>query len=188
MSDYTIIENCSPTLAGLKTGSLFSCDYESKEEVFRQIRRLNQKLRRKGLHIIPVVFYETRVVIYLYRPDLLSKDLNNETAAGLLKDLGYHLENTEGCVAFLRRKMMKREENWQFPHEVGFFLGYPPEDVVGFMENKARDFKCVGCWKVYGDVDKARERFRAFRECTRCYAKRFCMGAKLEELVVETPA
>ncbi|MBR3040517.1 MAG: hypothetical protein IKI20_07685 [Lachnospiraceae bacterium] len=41
---------------------------------------------------------------------------------------------------------------------------------------------------MYGDVDKARERFRAFRECTRCYAKRFCMGAKLEELVVETPA
>ena len=26
----------------------------------------------------------------------------------------------------------------EFPHEVGLFLGYPPEDVRGFIENHAK--------------------------------------------------
>ena len=33
------------------------------------------------------------------------------------------------------------QENEGFPHEIGLFLGYPPEDVLGFIENKGEFFK-----------------------------------------------
>lgn len=56
--------------------------------------------------------------------------------------------------------------NADFPHEVGLFLGYPPEDVRGFIENRASGFKLIGCWKVYGDVDAARKKFESFESCT----------------------
>ena len=45
----------------------------------------------------------------------------------------------------------------EFPHEIGLFLGYPPEDVQGFLENRL--CKCVGCWKVYGDEQAAQNGF-----------------------------
>ena len=36
-----------------------------------------------------------------------------------------------------------------FPHEIGLLLGYPPEDVSGFIENGGKNFLCSGYWKVY---------------------------------------
>ena len=43
-----------------------------------------------------------------------------------------------------------------FPHEIGLFLGYPFEDVMGFIENKGENYLCSGCWKVYSCEQDAR--------------------------------
>ncbi len=32
----------------------------------------------------------------------------------------------------------------QFPHEMGLLLGYPVEDVVGFMENNGKNYLYSG--------------------------------------------
>lgn len=54
-----------------------------------------------------------------------------------------------------------------FPHEIGLFLGYPPEDVEGFRLHRGRDYKLCGCWKVYSDVEGARQCFRRYARCPR---------------------
>jgi hypothetical protein len=66
----------------------------------------------------------------------------------------------------------KFEEFPQFPHEVGLFLGYPPDDVLGFMKHKGQNYKLNGCWKVYGNVDKAKTDFRCYEVC-RQYMKTY---------------
>ena len=48
------------------------------------------------------------------------------------------------------------QDEAEFPHEIGLFLSYPPEDVQGFIDHHARDFKLSGLWKVYGDEAYAR--------------------------------
>lgn len=55
MSEEMLVCHCSPTLAGLKTGSLFSCPYRSKKKIIREIRSLNQRLVKKGVCVLPVV-------------------------------------------------------------------------------------------------------------------------------------
>ena len=35
-----------------------------------------------------------------------------------------------------------------FPHEIGVFLGYPVEDVEGYMQNDGKNFLLVGYWKM----------------------------------------
>ena len=47
-----------------------------------------------------------------------------------------------------------------FPHEIGFVLGYPIEDVDGFMSDGGQGARACGRWKVYGDVDEALRRFK----------------------------
>ena len=185
MSDQIIVENCSPTLAGLKTGNLFSCEYNSKKEVRDYLRRLNVLLCKKGIRIVPVKYYEKRVVLYLYRPNLLHRDLNNGIAKDVIETLGYDSENTEYCVACLARRMKENATHDNFPHEVGFFLGYPPEDVVGFMKHNAKECKCVGCWKVYGDVESANKKFAVYKKCTKRFLYRYKEGASLEQLTVK---
>ena len=80
--------------------------------------------------------------------------------------------------------MRKLEESDEFPHEIGLFLGYPAEDVCGFMEHRECDLKCVGCWKVYGDEAAAQKTFEKFRNCSEIYRRHFENGASIDRLTV----
>ena len=147
MSDELIIRNCSPTLAGIKTGSIFSCPYRSNRELMDDIRSLNRRLVPKGLRVLPLRCTEKRALIYVFRANDLRRDLSNQAVIELLRKRGYRDIRLEPCVCQLIGRF---RENGEFPHEIGVFLGYPPEDVCGFIENKACGHKCVGCWKVTG--------------------------------------
>ncbi len=48
MSEEQVVRNCAPTLAGLKTGNLFACPYESREDLLDFLRSLNRRLGKKG--------------------------------------------------------------------------------------------------------------------------------------------
>lgn len=47
MSDEMIVEFCSPTLAGIKTGNLFSCEYLDYQTLEKDLRRVNSILLHK---------------------------------------------------------------------------------------------------------------------------------------------
>ena len=51
MSEDLLIRHCSPTLAGIKTGNLFSCACPSRKDLTRDLCRLNKNRkigRKKG--------------------------------------------------------------------------------------------------------------------------------------------
>ena len=181
MSEDMIVKHCSPTLAGIKTGSLFSCPYKSREELLNDIRRFNGLLVPKGLRVLPLRYSDDHALIYVFRPSGLKADLADDAARKILVDAGYRSEVSDQCILELIHRLNARES---FPHEIGLFLSYPPEDVRGFIENCARNCKCVGCWKVYGDETAAKRQFERFQRCTEVYCKQWAMGASVEELTV----
>lgn len=181
MSVEMVVRHCAPTLAGIKTGSIFSCDYSSREELLNDIRQMNQKLVPKGLRMIPLRYSAERVLIYVFRPNNLTSDLSDEEAQKLLCEAGYQSERTEQCILELIHRLNSNED---FPHEIGLFLSYPPEDVQGFIQNKAKSCKCVGCWKVYGDEVAAKLQFERYKKCTELYCKQWAMGIPVERLTV----
>ena len=48
MSEDLLIRHCSPTLAGIKTGNLFSCACPSRKDLTKDLCRLNKKLVPKA--------------------------------------------------------------------------------------------------------------------------------------------
>ena len=181
MSEDLLIDQCSPTMAGIKTGSLFSCYADDKKTLNADIRRFNARLVPKGLRLVPMKFENNRALIYMYRPSKLENDLNDPTAHSILSGLDYSSSGADSKVAILRKKINTSES---FPHEIGLFLGYPPEDVQGFIENRAEHCKCVGCWKVYGNVEEAKQRFRQYEKCTQVYYTQWRKGYSIERLAV----
>lgn len=181
MSEEMIINHCSPTLAGIKTGALFNCAYPSEREMRSAVRSWNKTLSPKGLRVLPLRYNGRTALIYIYRPAMLSIDLKNETARRLLRRCGYVSETPEGCIVQLMRRFAECDK---FPHEIGLFLGYPPEDVCGFIAYKACGYKCVGYWKVYGDEETAKKTFAKFEKCTRCYCRQHAKGTGIERLAV----
>ena len=107
MSESRIISQCAPTLAGIKTGSLFPHPYDSKEQVYKDIREINRRLIPKGLCLIPLRFTEKNVLLYLYRPAWLRRDLSDETACEVLREMGYTRSDCGSCLAQLMRRMQQ---------------------------------------------------------------------------------
>lgn len=181
MSEDLFIRHCSPTLAGIKAGSMFPCTYDSGTELTDYIRRANHVLVPKGLRVLPLRQKDGHALIYIFRPKSLAKVLKDKTALSVLEKYGYNDIRVDACICHLVNRFQCSDE---FPHEVGLFLGYPPEDVNGFIENKACGQKCVGCWKVYGDEDAARKTFALYKKCTAVYNTQWKKGKSIEQLTV----
>ena len=88
MSEELLIRQGAPTLAGIKTGSLFPCACACRATLLTEIRRINRKLTPKGLCLLPLRIADGRALLYLYRPARLSRDLQNSLAAELLRRAG----------------------------------------------------------------------------------------------------
>lgn len=181
MSEETLIHFCSPTLAGIKTGNLFSSRFESRESMLKEIRGFNEILSPKGIIVLPLLYKDGRGLIYLYRPNRLAKDLEQRGAAEILQRAGYTKGTPEELLQTLKSRI---HEQKQFPHEIGLFLSYPPEDVKGFIEHHAADCKCVGTWKVYGDERSAQKTFEKYSKCQSIYEKCLEAGMNFSKLVV----
>ena len=181
MSEELVIRLCAPTLVGIKTGSLFSAEYASEETLQEELRTLNRILIPKGLVTLALRFGKRRALIYLYRPERLRRDLSDKDARALLEEQGYGGLRADACLGRLMEKLRMNEE---FPHEIGLFLSYPPKDVRGFIEHQAEGSKAVGCWKVYGDLEKAEKKFRQYKHCTEVYCRLWRRGTTMDRLTV----
>lgn len=181
MSEELIVAQCSPTMAGLKTGTLFTCPKEDKKSLTESIRSINQRFVCKGIRMIPVKIVKNRILVYMYRPERLAKDLQEPTAVKILKSKNYPVKDCNRCVIELVRRLNMDDT---FPHEIGLFLGYPSEDVEGFICNDAKNAKCVGTWKVYGDENAAKRKFEQYKQCTKAYCENYRRYNSMEHLVV----
>ena len=177
MSEELIVRHCAPTLANLKTGSLFVCPITDRPSFFSSLRSLNELLVPKGLRALPLRIREYSALVYLYRPSRLKKDLEDPAAIKILQDHGYSCYGK--CLPKLIERVRASEE---FPHEIGLFLGYPPEDVQGFLDH--RPCKFSGCWKVYGDENNANKNFDLYKKCERVYCQQLAQGIDIKRLTV----
>jgi len=182
MLQDALIKHCSPTLAGIKTGNLFSLKTNGTG-IITEISRLNRLLTGKGMRLIPLKRNPHSMLIYLYRPERLKADLNLPEAADILNRKGYPCGNPEQCIVALIRRLISDEE---FPHEIGLFLGYPPSDVKGFMNSPCDGVQCIGCWKAYGNRQEAERTFERYRKCTDVYCRVAKEGMPLERLAVSS--
>ena len=183
MSEEVLIRHCSPTLAGIKTGNIFTVDRSLITDINKELRQLNQCFAGKGLRAIPLKISDKNVLLYLYRPDKLKADLSCIEAKEILLEKGYTCESVEKDIIHLIDQIHSEDS---FPHEIGLFLGYPPVDVRGFMEDTRKGVKCVGYWKVYGDKEKAEKTFSSYKKCTEVYKKCLSGGRHLSQMIVNT--
>ena len=140
MAEDMVVKYCAPTLAGIKTGGLFSWPFQDIRSLRVWLRQINRRLAPKGVRVLSLRYRRGRALIYVYRPGMLCRDLKDTAAVRLLSERGYDCESPGCCIARLARILSGSEP---FPHEIGLFLGYPPEDVLGFIENKS-PCKCTG--------------------------------------------
>ena len=177
----SVILKCAPTMAGLKTGNLFGYPVTDQATLVRELGELNRSLVPRGVRLVLLRYDGSRALLYMYRPSYLRRDMDSPLAREILNQLGYPTESVARCITELKSRLDTGDD---FPHEIGLFLGYPAVDVYGFIANKAQCAKCVGTWKVYGDVAEAQKRFRMYKKCTRCYQNSYARFNSFDRLIV----
>lgn len=159
-----------------------------------------------GIRLRVLVWRGCGALIYLYRPAHLAPALRAGPRRAALAAIGYPVDDLEATIDLLadriaaggpcavaahrggapRARPVRREAGaWAvFPHEVGHLLGYPAEDVDGFIRHRGRSYLLAGPWKVYRDRDRALAAFERIRRSRVRCRQRYRRGAGLSELAV----
>lgn len=178
-----LVEQCAPTLTGMKPASLFRYQGSQIGEARWLADCWGRELASRGLtlRVLKTCSRTGACMLFLYREDWLRWILAEPSNRRFLERQGYPAEADipQLLEKFSKRLCLERD----YPHEIGLFLGYPLEDVVGFIVNRGRNFTCCGYWKAYGDPAAARRRFAQYRRCTDVCRERFYQGIGILELI-----
>ena len=160
----TLAVHSAPALLGVKAACLMSID-KDELDVYSSAESFNRRAASKGLRIKILCECNKRCLLLLYNSKLMDKLLADPDRRRLLEGFGYSFDlDREQC---LDRLALRCADAGDFPHEIGVFLDYPPEDVRGFIEHRGSNYKLCGYWKVYGDADSACRTFQKYDKCRR---------------------
>ena len=194
--------HCAPILKDVKVANILTVE----EADFKGLGYL---LRGTGISYRFLKTKGGKAILYLYRKKRLRKLLQDRKIQAFLAQYGYAddkrgngsesapgdnqanglrndlSEDMEAVLDILSDHIQLYQNGESaFPHEIGIFLGYPLWDVQGFLENEGKNFAYLGYWKVYRDVQEAKNLFRRFDEKREQALNELMCGKTLREIAV----
>lgn len=168
---------CAPLISGLKVSNLLIISAED-EALVRVI------LRRSGISFFRLLRTGEKVTFLLFRKNPLEAYLKQQEVEAMLAEAGY-AELSLGNIlsTFQKRYAHYMSAGGRFPHEMGLLLGYPAEDVKGFVENKGKNFLYSGYWKVYADVEEKRRLFQKFENAKETVIQLLSYGVGIQDIL-----
>lgn len=147
---------CAPLIVGLKVSNLFII---RKEDV----SRFRKMMQQSDIVCYCLLSEKDRMTFLLFRKNKLIQYLADEEVGRFLKKLGYQSLSLENILEEFRKRYWKYLQCGEdFPHEMGILLGYPLEDVIGFMEHNGKNFLHSGYWKVYDNLQEKLSLFQKY--------------------------
>lgn len=171
----TLAEQCGAVLMREKPAALFPL--KDTEHTFEAAAAL---LAANGLQVRRLRCEQNRTLLLVYEPGMLKQTLDQQLPKKALGRIGYPVES--GLWAMLEKLEQRVRDTGGFPHEIGFFLGYPPADVMGFILYSGRRPKHCCMWKVYSDVDRAKTLCGKYMACRHFCSSHIEQGGDLHSL------
>ena len=151
---------CAPALKQYKYANMFHLPKDD-DSIRSFIKQYNRQFNSKGIFFI-LIEQETQYTIYVYNSKL--KDyISSNAVQNFLKS--YQYPNTfELCIQELKKRLNTKN----FPHEIGVFLGYPLDDVIGFIEQ---------------NVNEAKKQFDVFKQAKEQMLNEIHNGYELSQII-----
>lgn len=183
---------------------------DRRAHLLNVIAQCNHELNPFGIHLSVLVWRPCGALVYACRPNSLATYLADPRAKTALTKEGYDTGNLSACLVHLASRITLASNNaaecacgqtrcaldhqahcdngctCEFPHEIGYFLGYPYEDVHQFIVQHGENYKVFGAWKVYTNVEQALTTFDSYRACTQCLTYIYQQGCSLAQLAQAT--
>lgn len=168
---------CAPLFMGLKSSNLLTLRSHGAAEVGELFRGTDIKVQvicRAPQQTVLLLFREAELLAYLNTPVV-----KTAMARFGYRELALDVIFEKLCINY--ESYMRNRGN--FPHELGLLLGYPVEDVLGFVENCGQNYLYCGYWKVYGNVAKAKEIFSQYLKAKEQMVRMVSSGVEITALL-----
>ncbi len=172
-----LVTNSAPTLANMKCSSLICL-----KGLNGAVESVVTRLEKKGLRFRFLSTQSGSPLLFVFRPNELSNAINAPGAHGYLKSIGYDTTDLESCLEKLEKRLLMND----FPHEIGFFLGYPAADVLLYIKKGGKNYISSGLWRVYTNKEKAEKTFIKYEKCRNVYIRLFSTGFSIDRLCICT--
>lgn len=167
---------CAPVIAGIKISNLLVVGNHNE-------KLLEDFIRGTEMSYFRFLSANQKTTYLLFRRKELDDYLKDEKVRTLLNDLGYADTRLEIVLANFQKKYQTYMDNHiEFPHEMGLLLGYPVEDVLGFILNDGQKFLYSGYWKVYEDLHKKVQLFKSYEDAQTEQVRMLISGMTLDEI------
>ncbi|MDD4334046.1 MAG: DUF3793 family protein [Desulfotomaculaceae bacterium] len=148
----------APTIKDKKASSLLAFSTRRKN-IFTLWHCYKQEICQE----FNLEYYELKnstevATVLFYKRKMLEKYLANKNNLDFLNSLGYR----EAVTLEEKLQLLKKRFAFTCPHEVGLFLGFPVEDVKGFIDNKGKGYLLARYWKVYLNRERAEQLFKIY--------------------------
>lgn len=168
---------CAPLITGLKASNLLIVSAENE-------KRVRKIIGKSGISYYKMLQTEKKVTFLLFRRKQLEEFLCRKEIRRFFQQEGYTVFRFGQILrTFQMRYVTYMKERGDFPHEMGLLLGYPLEDVRGFMENEGKYFLYAGYWKVYENMAEKLKLFRKFEVAKETLISLVYNGVHIEEIV-----
>lgn len=179
--DYMLAFHCAPSIAGVKPANLVCLKKTALTEGGARMRQLSSLLGEKQVYIYRLAEFPSRELLLVYNLALLRRHLRRPENSALLRRYGYAPEEMS-MAQMLERLARRIKTQGEYPHEIGVFMGYPVEDVEGFIANKGKCFRLCGYWKVYRNPWRARRIFSVYDRVRAFYCARVADGENIDTI------
>jgi hypothetical protein len=171
----------APTICGYKASTLITLSHK-----YKNTYNLWKNYKEEYLSSITLKCYELNkteeaYTVLFYDENGLSYKVQQINCRNFLKDFGYSEDGS--IINYLWRLKQKYREGC--PHEIGIFLDIPYEDVIGFIKNDGKNSLYCGYWKVYSQVEQAREIFKKYDICKKKVIELIAQGKNTFEVLKE---
>mgnify|MGYP000182116418 CR=1 FL=1 len=175
--EFQLALQCAPLITGIKISNLLMVAAENEDLVMDLVQG-------SGITCFCVMRTTKKTAFLLYRKAKLEAYIFKPEVQQLLRKLGYEDFSLENVLHSFRKKYQAHmNQGKQFPHEMGLLLGYPVEDVVGFMENNGKNYLYSGYWKVYADKEGKQRLFEKYEYARENLIQLLHYGLKMTEII-----
>lgn len=175
-----IANQCAPVLAGVKPANMLALEN-------KHLHQIKKAIEGTGLSRCCLYAGEEKNIWLLYRKEALEECVYGQEQLEFLKQYGYKEERLERMLMKFayRFRQYRTQDEMEFPHEMGVFLGYPMADVKGFIHNGGKNYLYCGYWKVYENVEQAVQLFKIYEKVRKVFLEEVNKGKNLWQITME---
>lgn len=165
MGESYILSHCTAVFYDIKPANLFRISGKSSRHIDKLLDFWNRSYNKFDIYFRLVAKNARGHLIFVYRSKRLGAFLSEDPVCNFLKALHYETSSIDSCLSCLKSKL----SYGNFPHEIGCFLGYPFEDVEGFIKNKGQNYILSGYRKVYKNKEDKKRLFSLYDETRKLF-------------------